>query len=519
MEPACLRHTELPGTSKLFADFCYHFDRVAPFYVYDPLVPESYACAAAQIAYPEDRRRAMVRALAAQNGDNPLLARFAKPGTAAVVTGQQVGLFTGPAYTVYKALTAAKLAAELTARGTEAVPIFWLATEDHDFPEVATAWTYGGGRRPVSLDVAAPVELAGRPRPVGGIPLEAPPVDQLHSALHGLPFADEVLDLVSRAYRPGATMGAAFRALLLRVLGKVGVLTIDPLDPAVRAIGAPLLARALKAAPELKAALLDRSRKLTDAGYHAQVLIEPKTSLFFLLADGERQTLRMADADFAALEDRAAAISPNALLRPVWQDYLLPTVAYVGGPGELAYFAQSHVLYERLLGRMPVVMARSGFTLVDAHSAKLLKRHRLNLTDTFVREDLLRDRIAKSLVPEALSQSFTDTAKEIETRLVRLQSEVEAFDPTLGTALSKSRAKIAYQVEKTRRKVERETLRRDARAGADADALTAAFYPHRHLQERLYSSLPFLAEHGMDLAERLYGLVQLDCPDHRVVYL
>src|SRR5690349_18185171 len=130
MDPACLRHTEIPGTSRLFADFSYHFDRVSRFYRHNPQHRESYAAAAREIQYPDDRRAAIARVLESQNSGNPLVKRFAQAGTVAVLTGQQVGLFSGPAYTIYKALTAARLASDLNAHRIPAVPIFWLATED-----------------------------------------------------------------------------------------------------------------------------------------------------------------------------------------------------------------------------------------------------------------------------------------------------------------------------------------------------------------------------------------------------
>jgi len=185
---------------------------------------------------------------------------------------------------------------------------------------------------------------------------------------------------------------------------------LDPLAPAVRAIGAPLLRDAVTRAPELKAALLARCRELGDAGYHAQVLVEEKTPLFFVLENGERKQLRIKDAECAALADRVESVSPNALLRPVWQDFMLPTVAYVGGPGELAYFAQSAVLYDRLLGRMPVVLPRACFTLLDERSAKLLKRFGLSLTDLMTSQESLRERIARKLVPQQLGAEFEKAA-------------------------------------------------------------------------------------------------------------
>ncbi len=519
MDPACIPLTALPGTSQLFGDYCYNFGQVARFYRHDPHSPEALDAAARAVDYPTERRAAMAKALAGQNPPSDLLTRFAQPGTVAVVTGQQVGLFSGPAYTIYKALTAARLAADLTARGTPAVPIFWLATEDHDFAEINHTWVFDRGRNPVELRMEAPEGWQRAQRPAGNYPVDQPPIDALRRALAGFPYAEEVVAAVEEAYCPGASMGSGFRALLRKLLERVGMLVIDPMQPAVRAIGAPFMADALRAAPELKAALLNRGVELTRAGYHAQVLVEPKTSLFFLLEAGDRLTLRQPDAEFAALADRAEAVSPNALLRPVWQDYLLPTAAYVGGPGEVAYFAQSCVLFDRMLGRMPVAFPRAGFTLLDPRAVKLLDRFGLTLPDVMVADEDLRQRIARSLVPDSLEAAFAETAQLTGTRLDALGAQLQEFDPTLAAAMAKSRAKILYQVDKLRRKTERETLRRDARASADAAYLRGLLYPQRHLQERLHSMLPFLAEYGFDLVDRLYERLTLRCPDHHVVAL
>jgi bacillithiol biosynthesis cysteine-adding enzyme BshC len=525
MDPACLRHTELPGTSKLFADFSYHFDRVARFYSHNPHDPASYGAAAREVRYPDDRRAAVARVLEAQNPGNPLVSRFAQPGTVAVLTGQQVGLFSGPAYTVYKALTAARLSEDLNARGIPAVPIFWLATEDHDFAEVDHVWIFDAGHHPVSLHTQAPKGWQGRQRPAGEFPVEHPPIEEFRKALAGFPHSEEVIAAVEDAYSPGmthgvtpgVTMGAGFRKLLVKLLGSVGMLVLDPLDPQLRNVGAPFMADALAAAPDLKSALLDRNKELQAAGYHAQVNVEENSSLFFLLENGERATLKHKDSEFAAMQERASAISPNALLRPVWQDYLLPTVAYVGGPAELAYFAQSQVLYSRLLGRMPVMTPRASFTLLDARAAKLLSRYGLTMRDTLGSEESLKELIARSLIPESITKLFEETASKMARQLDRLGGGLENFDPTLAASLTKSRGKILYQIEKTRKKTERETMRRDARASEESRYLSALLYPHKHLQERFYSILPFLAEHGMDVTDRLYEVVRMDCPDHRVV--
>jgi bacillithiol biosynthesis cysteine-adding enzyme BshC len=521
MDPACLRHTEIPGTSKLFADLSYHFDRVARFYPHNPHGRESYAAAAREVqtpgVYPHDRRAAVAQVLESQNPGNPLAARFAQSGAVAVLTGQQVGLFSGPAYTIYKALTAARLAEDLNASGIPAVPIFWLATEDHDFPEVDHVWVFDAGHHPMELRTAAPAAWQGRQRPAGTFPVERPPIEELRKALAGFEHGEEIAAAVAEAYRPGVTMGAGFRALLRKLLGRVGMLVLDPLDPQLRAVGAPFMAQALAAAPELKSALLARNAELAAAGYHTQVNIEENSSLFFLLENGERVTLRRKDAEFASLADRAADISPNALLRPVWQDYLFPTVSYVGGPAELAYLAQSQVLYKRLLGRMPVATSRASITLLDARTAKLLQRYGLTLADTMAPEESLKERIARALIPKDVASLFAETSAEVTRRLDRLGAGIESLDPTLRASLDKSRGKIMYQIDKARKKTEREMLRRDARATEESRSLSSLLYPHRHPQERFYSMLPFLAQHGLDLVDRLYEVVQVDCPDHRVV--
>jgi bacillithiol synthase len=515
MEPACIRHTDLPGASRLFVDFSYHFDRVARFYRYDPHNFDSFGASAREIDYPDSRRAAMVHALTTQNGASANLDRLAEPGTVAIVTGQQVGLFSGPAYTIYKALTAARLAKELSDRGTPAVPVFWLATEDHDLAEVDHAWVFDSGRQPIELK--AQIKPNGRPRPVGGIVIEDAPMDELRRALNGFPHAEEVIAMVGDAYPAGIAMGAGFQALIKKLLAPLGLIFLDPLDPEVRQIGAPLITDALEAAPELKARLLARTKELESAGYHAQVHLEDKTSLFFLLEKGERVPLRVKESEFASLRDRAADVSPNALLRPVMQDYLLPTCAYVGGPAELAYLAQSQVLYERLLGRMPVMISRAGFTLLEPRATKLLARYKLTVPQTFVDLEHLKERVAHSLVPESLGASFDMETAGVMNHLDRVRAELDRFDPTLAASLDKSRAKIAYQIDKARRKTAAEIMRRNDRAASDAQYLSGLLYPHRHLQERFYSILPFLAAHGPDLVERLYDAVQLDCPDHRVV--
>ena len=522
MHCTCVRQTELPGTSALFTDVLYHPDRTASFYRHPFRDLESYRAAARDLSFPAEQRARLVSALRVQNPETEALNRLAEPGTVAVVTGQQVGLFSGPAYTVYKVLHAVRLAAWLSENGVPAVPVFWLATEDHDFAEVNHVWVFNGEHRPAKLEMR---RTAGA-QPVGGVTLVAPPVRELRAALHGLPFGEEVADLVEETYRAGSTMGKAFSELLRRLLARFDVLQLDPMLPEFRELAAPALRAAVEHAPELTERVLERNAALASAGYHAQVHIEPHTSFVFLLEGGKRLALRRNGHEYTLnstrlsteeLMDRAASLSPNAVLRPVVQDSMLPTVAYIGGPAETAYLAQSAVIYDAILGRMPVAVPRTGFTIFDEHSFKNLERYGLSLQDFFHGEEVLRERVAAHLVPPSLNDTMAATVGTVDHAITRLQREMLAFDPTLSKALDRSARKIRYQLGKVRAKAGREAMRRDARATADAASLYSLIYPERHLQERLYSILPLLARHGWELIDHLYHSVQLDCPDHRLM--
>jgi len=523
MQTTCVRHTALPHTSMLFADFSYGFDRVARYYAYSPHSEESFRRAAAQIDYPAKRRAALVSLLREQNGESAALDRLSRPDTLAVVTGQQAGLFAGPCYTIYKALTAIRLARRLTETGIPAVPVFWLATEDHDFAEVNHVWVFDARLRPVRLEI--PGSDAAM-QPVGTIRIETSPVAALREALAGFPFGAETAEVAGRAYAPGETFGTAFAKLLRQVLDGQELLYLDPMAAGARELAAPLLRDAALAAPELSERIFERDRDLAAAGYHAQVHFEERTSLFFLLENGQRVPLSRRGREYTAgsrrfsteeLAGRAAELSPNALLRPVAQDYMLPTVAHVGGPAEIAYLAQSRVLYDTLLGRAPVEVHRQSATLIDARAAKLMDRYGLEFADVLRGQEWLAGRIAAHLVPREIEEAFNGAKTVSAAAFDELAHTLASFDPTLVNAFATSRRKIAYQLSKIERKAAREALRRDQNAADGAAYLDNLIYPQKHLQERFYSILPFIARYGPALIARLVEEIDLDSPDHRLI--
>src|SRR2546426_6697959 len=349
---------------------------------------------ARKLDYPDDRRAEVVSILREQNvalgaGAETLsnLDRLEK-GTVAVVSGQQVGLFSGPAYSIYKALTAIQIAEELTQSGIPAVPVFWMATEDHDLDEVRhTTWFDQGKLVRFELPVAAEVG-----RPVGQIPLGAQiePLVQEAAEMLANQGSDLLAQYLIESYRPEETYGSAFGKLFARLFAQHGLILMDPLDRGLHKVAAPLYQHALAERDTLNEKLLQRGKELERAGFEATVKVTSKSALLFSLKDGSRQAITASNGKFQAGDKTWARdqlvhlthaepgkFSPNALFRPVVQDYLLPTAAYVAGPAEISYFAQSEVIYRHLLGRMPVMLPRAGFTLVDAKAAKLLRRYGL----------------------------------------------------------------------------------------------------------------------------------------------
>ncbi len=526
MESSCIHQTLLPGTTKLFADYLYDFERVKSFYGHHFQDNSTFAESARRIDFPDKQRAHLVAALRQQNGDSPALSKLAQRGTVAVVTGQQVGLFSGPAYTIFKALTAARLAQHLSEQGIPAVPVFWLATEDHDLAEVNHTWVFNHAATPAKITIPEADTAGG---PVGEVTLGEVPFPELREALGDLPFADEVVERLEDAYGARAshnpTFGSAFHSFLRGLLKDCGLLYLDPLAPAVREIAVPFISHAVHRVPDLIQALRHRNDELVAAGYHAQVHIDDSTSLVFLIEQNKRIPLRWKNGRFFTrdasytpddLEAFDGRLSPNALLRPVMQDYLLPTVAYVGGPSEIAYMAQAQVLYENLLGRMPVIFPRNSFTLLNSRATKLLERYGLRTLDVIDHKERVASRIAARLVPDRLSDEFASVRSTVCSSLASLQSDLKDFDPTLDAAAKKSASKILYQIDKLSRKTARERLRRDERVKQDSAYLMNLIFPRRHLQERFYSIVPFLAQHGLDLPQRLMQETQLGCPDHMI---
>ena len=305
---------------------------------------------------------------------------------------------------------------------------------------------------------------------------------------------------------------AGLLALLGGLLRPLGMVFVDPLAPSLRRLAAPLLEQAWRRRDELGAALLERRRELEAAGFHAQVEVQDGAGLFFVLDHGVRRRAVLTGAP-----PEPELLSPNALLRPLMQDWLLPTAVYVGGPAEIAYFAQAEALYGLLLGRMPAIVPRAAFTLIDGCARKLMERCQVSLLDCLEGEEALLARIAARLAPAQLDDAFASTELAVASLVDDLRAQVAAYDPTLGEAMGRSRAKMLYQLGKMRRKMQRAALRRQAETEGQARHAFRLVSPHRRLQERYYSFVPFLARYGVRLLEEILAQIDATRPAHEVL--
>lgn len=548
MQTECYSISSLPGTSSLFRDFAEGaapatVRRMRKWYPADQFRMD-WAGQAPELS--SSHREALANALLEQadlyKAGEPARANIERlrGGAAAVVTGQQVGLFGGPLLTLLKAATAIRKAADATqVSGREHVPVFWLASEDHDIAEVDHVFFPAKDHvARLSIDL----NQGGAPVPAGSL-RTAPCVESaLATAEEILSFAP-ICEVLRDAYTdaPGyqATMASAFGRLLSHIFAEQGLVVVDASSRDLHSLGQPVLRAAIERASELEQVLLERSAALEAAGYHAQVKVAPDMSLLFLItpdASGvtERRALRRtSDGHWKSggdvyktaellriVEEAPERLSPNALLRPVFQDEIFPTAAYIGGPAEIAYFAQSAVVYEKLLGRVTAVLPRLSATLVEPAIAKVLASHELQVPDIFAAKtsDALTMRLGARAMPVEGKRRLSSAGNALDGELSALLEYMNAVSPELGRAAGVSASKMRYQMNRLRLMAARFQTEKEGSLGKHAKAVMLSLFPDEHLQERLLAGVFLLARLGDSLPGTLVDHAGQECPGHRVLF-
>ena len=537
-----LRFTSIPRTSRLFNDFLYNYEEVARFYTSCGRAVSPLAEHARKVGAQEFDRERVPDALERINrraGSSELTFKHIEmlrhPGSVAIVTGQQAGLFTGPLYTIHKALTVIKLAACLREQGVEAVPVFWVASEDHDYEEVnhVRLVDQEGKLKEVRY------EPEGRPPdvPVGRVLLSdniSEAIDEFISQLPPSEFLPEIERDLREAYAPGTGFADAFARLMARVFRDYGVVLIDPLDEGLKQVAAPLYSRAIEKSSEIARALVERSRELEEAGYHAQVKVSEDMVPLFILDEGRRVALVENEGRFHVkgsnrsfdrqeLVDLARrcpnCFSPNVTLRPVVQDYLLPVASYVGGPAEIAYFAQLRAVYETLERQDPCVLPRASFTIIEGRHQKTLQKYNLTPEDFFEGLHPAITKVVEQSLDRGTTKAFTDTERIFNEQLDALEETLRNADATLADSVKRAREKVLYQVEHLRTRFVHASARREETAFRQVERAYTTLFPNKNLQERELNAYYLLSRYGPGLIEELYAATDIGYSNHRLLYV
>jgi len=540
-----LPFSSIPHQSKLFLEYQKNPHVLKKFY---PTAPESYAEVSQNIAnilanYKTDRNL-LCDALEETNKhfgagretlENISLLREADCVT--IVTGQQAGLFSGAIYTIYKALSAVKLAEDLRGRGQKAVPVFWIAEEDHDFDEVKK--TFALNREGKLAEFENTPQNYAENLPVGLVNLDetiGEAVDALFKSVSHTEFSGELKAILNESYNSNETYSSSFAKFLTKLFARYGLIILAPLDAKLKKLSAPIFAEAVEKSDEIREKLLVRNEELKAGNYSAQVLVEEDFFPFFWIDEnGKRRALKKNKngkiqakdtqrefelSDLVEIaENSPESLSPNALMRPVVQDYLLPTACYFGGGAEIAYFAQNSVIYEVLQRPATPILHRQSFTVVEPKHQRTLKSYALQFNDLFDGIGGVLPQIVERFLNKQTAQTFAEAEEIINTQLNRLDQDLQQFDSTLADNLANRRRKILYHIGALRTKFHYAQLLKDETIHRRIENAFQSLLPHNALQERALNVATFLNSYGLNFIDWIYEAIDLDDKAHRVIYL
>lgn len=475
-----------------------------------PAVPEPRAG-----GFPADLEAALLP------GAPEARARLAQPGALVVTTGQQPGLFGGPLYTVHKALSARALALELERRWNRpVVPVFWLAGDDHDYAEATTsAWIGAEGSLVSAALEPRPADAAQRPMAREPVPQRAAElIAEIGQALPAGPAREAALGWLSRHWRADTTLAGAFGGALAEILAPFGILCFDPTAPAAKRRAAPVVVAAAARAAELDRLLVERSAALEAAGSPPGVKVGDGATLAFLDGPGGRDRLVLDGAgfrtrrggealDLAALERIAAAeperLSANVLLRPVVESALLPTVAYLAGPGELRYLALAEVLYGPLgVGRQRPTPRWSG-VLVEPRVTRTMEKLGVTLDELLGPAGAVEQRILRTLVPPDFEAAFADLRAAIDAGYPRLVAVARQIDPTLEKPAASAQGAALGGLAELEKRLLGAQKRRQGELMGQLERARASVRPGGAPQERVLGLASLAGRYGFSVLEPL----------------
>jgi bacillithiol biosynthesis cysteine-adding enzyme BshC len=538
LSPVSIDVRQAPWLRPLAGDYAFNFSNVATLYAGDPASPEAWRRAIARAQQPRIERSEIARILEAQQTRRaaPPAAVSASrtlldPRAVAIVTGQQAGAFGGPLFTLLKAITTIQLARRIADEyQAPAVAVFWIDAEDHDWAEVSTCTVLDANFQQQTITLPAP-------RGAGELPVASLLLDdrveaslaQLSGALPATDFHDWVMSGLRAAYHPGVGIADAFARWLESVLGPHGLIVFESADPAAKPLVSDIFKREL-AAPGRTAALAAAAGDvLAGRGHTPQVTPTPDSvSLFHL--DGGRRPIkhqggafligdeRHSEAELSAEAARSPGrFSPNVLLRPIVQDTLFPTIAYVSGPSELAYLGQLGGVYEYFGVPMPLMYPRAMATLVDSATARFLAKYNLGIQELQAEDESALNRLLESQLPQSVESAMKEAEENIRRSIQRVIDVMPALDSTLAGAARTMLGKMEHELRSLHSKMIHAAKKRDETLRRQFTRAHAQAFPHGQPQERALAGVFFLNRYGPALIDRLLEELPLELGRHWVL--
>ncbi|CUS99294.1 bacillithiol biosynthesis cysteine-adding enzyme BshC [Candidatus Chrysopegis kryptomonas] len=532
------------GVTKLFIDYIYNFKNVSKFYAHDFGNFENLGELIENVLKSYKNRAKVVEILKKQNSlygnfsAEKNLELLSKDNTLAVVTGQQVGLFSGPLYTIFKIITTIKLSAFLSEKFTDYnfVPVFYLESEDHDFFEANNAKIFNSKNELIKIEFNPDETKKENYGPVGEIKFNQRINDTLKNLeveLQDTEFKNDLLGLLRSSYYEGANFAEAFAKFVGELFKDWGLIFLNPNDADLKKLLVPIFEKEIDEHPKLSSLIIDVSAELEE-DYHAQ--IKPRPINLFMFYKGGRYPIEPADEEgifrlkgvrfkFSRgelkniLDSNPQLLSPNVVLRPICQDVLLPTISYVAGPSEIAYFAQLKPAYFYFNVPMPVIFPRISATLIEPKIKKIIEKYDVDIREIFSDISSVVKKILISSSDVDIDAFFNVVKSRFDALLDEVKDFVSKVDPNLSGAVDNSRAKILYHINSIYEKTLSAHQKKNEIIAGQIEKLKINLFPEEELQERILNITYFLNKYGFDLIEKLFNEFDAFDFNHQIVYL
>lgn len=521
---------QYPGASPFLRAYTRAYDSVSPLFAGNPADPSAWR-AAIRRAQTAPRERGPIASVVqtqlerrqAPAAARAMAARLADPAAVTIVTGQQAGAFGGPLYTLLKAITTVQLARQIEAsHGLPVIPIFWADGEDHDWQEIGATTVIGAGG--ALADIAMPAFEGAGELPSGGILLDdrvAGTIDTLFAALPVTGFSADLRDVIARCYVPGRSMAEAYARFIEHLLGHHGLVVFESADAAAKPLAAELFAEELRhpgRSTQLAMAAGERSRAL---GFPPQVVpIEGSAALFRLTPSREPIEVPFErDAMAADALAHPARFSPNVLLRPVVQDWIFPNIAYVAGPGEVAYHGQLGDIYKAFNVPRPLMYPRASASLMDAPALRFLERHQMPMAGLLQPDERALNQLIETSLPASAKGALVEAAAALRDRWTALAEALPQIDPTLEGAARASLGRLQHEIDALQWKTVRAVKRREADMRRQFHHAQALAFPHGTPQERVLGVVYVANQYGPALVDKLIEGLPTEMGNHWVVAL